>query len=60
MTSCYGGVLIGYRDNGRTVTVVGSTDFMTNGGLLQEGNAALAMNLAGARPRLIWYAPHAR
>jgi Domain of unknown function (DUF4350) len=58
VTSCYGGVLIRYRDGGRTVTVVGSTDFMTNGGLLQAGNAALAMNLAGDRPRLIWYAPH--
>jgi hypothetical protein len=30
---------------------------MTNGGLLNEGNAALAMNVAGNRPRLIWYAP---
>jgi Domain of unknown function (DUF4350) len=58
MTSCYDGVLIRYRENGRTVTAVGSTDFMTNGGLLQAGNAALAMNLAGDRPRLIWYAPH--
>ncbi|MGF2950999.1 DUF4350 domain-containing protein [Mycobacterium sp. THU-M116] len=55
--SCYGGVLIRYRDHGRAVTAVGSTDFMTNGGLLQAGNAALAMNLAGDRPRLIWYAP---
>lgn len=54
---CYGGVLIRYRDHGRAVTAVGSTDFMTNGGLLQAGNAALAMNLAGDRPRLIWYAP---
>jgi hypothetical protein len=58
MTSCYDGVLIRYRDSGRTVTAVGSTVFMTNGGLLQAGNAALAMNLAGDRPRLIWYAPH--
>jgi hypothetical protein len=57
-TSCYDGALIRYRDNGRTVTVVGNTDFMTNGRLLQAGNAALAMNLAGDRPRLIWYAPH--
>jgi Domain of unknown function (DUF4350) len=57
-TSCYDGVLIRYRDNGRTVTAVGNTDFMTNGSLLQAGNAALAMNLAGDRPRLIWYAPH--
>jgi hypothetical protein len=58
VTSCYDGVLIRYRDGGRTVTVVGSTDFMTNDGLLHAGNAALAMNLAGDRPRLIWYAPH--
>jgi Domain of unknown function (DUF4350) len=58
MTSCYDGVLIRYRDEGRTVTAVGSTDFMTNGGLLPAGNAALAMNLAGDQPRLIWYAPH--
>lgn len=57
VTSCYGGVLIRYRDRGRTVTAVGSSGFMTNGGLLQAGNAALAMNLTGDRPRLIWYAP---
>jgi hypothetical protein len=55
--SCYGGALVRYRDAERTVTVVGSTDFMTNGGLLRAGNAALAMNLAGQHPRLVWYAP---
>ena len=57
VTSCYGGALVRYRDGDRTVTVVGSTDFMTNGGLLQAGNAALAMNLAGQHARLVWYAP---
>ena len=57
VTSCYDGALVRYRDGDRTVTVVGSADFMTNSGLLNEGNAALAMNLAGARPRLVWYAP---
>ena len=31
LTSCYNGALIRYRDDGRTVTVVGSSDFMTNG-----------------------------
>jgi hypothetical protein len=55
--SCYGGALIRYRDGGRTVTVVGSTEFMTNSGLLRAGNAALAMNLAGNHPRVVWYAP---
>jgi hypothetical protein len=57
VTRCYGGALVRYQDDGRTVTVVGSADFMTNAGLLSEGNAALAMNLAGDRPRLIWYSP---
>ncbi len=58
MTRCYDGALIRFRDGGRTITTVGSTDFMTNGSLLHAGNAALAMNLAGDRPRLVWYAPH--
>jgi hypothetical protein len=60
VTSCYGGALVRYSDDGRTVTVVGSGDFMTNGGLLSDGNAALAMNLAGTDPRVIWYAPQQR
>jgi hypothetical protein len=57
LTRCYDGALVRYTDDGRTVTVVGSSDFMTNSGLLSEGNAALAMNLAGTRQRVIWYAP---
>jgi hypothetical protein len=57
LTRCYDGAVVRYSDGGHTVTVVGSADFMTNSGLLKEGNAALAMNLAGTRPRLIWYAP---
>ncbi len=60
ITSCYGGALVQYSDDGRTVTVIGSSDFMTNGGLLAAGNAALAMNLAGTHPRVIWYAPQQR
>jgi hypothetical protein len=57
VTRCYGGALVRYRSEGRTVTVVGTADFMTNGSLLKEGNAALAMNLTGDRDLLIWYAP---
>jgi hypothetical protein len=56
VTSCYDGALVRYQADGRTVTVVGSDDFMTNSGLLKQGNAALAMNLAGTQPQLIWYA----
>jgi hypothetical protein len=57
VTRCYGGALVRYRDGQRTVTVVGTPGFMTNSTLLRDGNAALAMNLAGSRSRLIWYAP---
>jgi hypothetical protein len=57
LTRCYGGALVRYTRNGREVTVVSTADFMTNSGLLKQGNAALAMNLAGSHPRLIWYAP---
>lgn len=57
ITSCYGGAVVRYSDGRRTITVVGSSDFMTNSRLLREGNAALAMNLAGTQPRVIWYAP---
>lgn len=54
---CYDNALVRYSSGGRTVTVVGSSDFMTNSGLLKAGNAALAMNLAGTRSRVVWYAP---
>jgi Domain of unknown function (DUF4350) len=58
LTRCYDGALVRYvGDEGRTVTVVGTADFMTNSGLLKEGNAALAMNLVGTHPLVIWYAP---
>ncbi|MBS4727759.1 DUF4350 domain-containing protein [Mycobacterium sp. SM1] len=57
LTSCYGGVLVRYRDGERTITAIGNSDFMTNKGLPRAGNAALAMNLAGAHPRLVWFAP---
>jgi hypothetical protein len=57
LTRCYGGALVRYTHNGRQVTVVSAEEFMTNSGLLKDGNAALALNLAGSHPRVIWYAP---
>ncbi len=60
VTSCYDGALVRYGDRRRSITVVGSDQFMTNDGLAIAGNAALAMNLAGERHRLIWYAPQRR
>ena len=52
VTRCYGGALVRYTHDGREVTVVSAADFMTNSGLLKQGNAALAMNLAGSHPRV--------
>jgi hypothetical protein len=40
---------------GRTVTVVGSGLALTNDQLATEGDAALALDLLGAHPRLVWY-----
>jgi hypothetical protein len=60
LTRCYDGALVRYTDTGRTITVVGASGFMTNGALLDQGNAALAMNLAGSAPRVIWFLPPER
>lgn len=43
--------------HGRTVTVLGSGWPLTNGRLAQAGNAALAMNLVGARSSVVWLIP---
>ncbi|MFF0307571.1 DUF4350 domain-containing protein [Streptosporangium sp. NPDC004379] len=60
-TGCYPAgddpTLVAYRDGDRTITAVGDGDFMTNLRLAEDGNAALAMNLAGARPTLVWLVP---
>ncbi len=45
------------REAARTVTVLGSSELLTNARLDEEGNAALALNLLGARDRLVWYLP---
>ncbi|KUH66059.1 hypothetical protein AU184_24720 [Mycolicibacterium novocastrense] len=57
LTRCYEGALVRYAADGRNITLVGDSGFMTNRGLPKAGNAALAMNLAGTNPRMIWYAP---
>jgi hypothetical protein len=41
----------------RTITVLGSSRPLTNEHLAEEGNAALAMNLAGARSSVVWLIP---
>ncbi|QXJ22007.1 DUF4350 domain-containing protein [Actinomadura graeca] len=49
--------LVQIPSGGRTVTVLGSSRFLTNAHLAEDGNAALAMNLAGARSGVVWLIP---
>ncbi|MEN3540515.1 DUF4350 domain-containing protein [Microbispora sp. ZYX-F-249] len=59
-TGCYpegdGHTLVRYTEDGDTVTVLGDASFLTNLRLAEDGNAALALNLAGARAKLVWLA----
>ncbi len=61
VVACYpvdeAAALVQVRTGGRTVTVLGSTDPLTNARLAEQGNAALVMRLLGAHPRLVWYLP---
>lgn len=60
-TLCYrtGGSasLVRYAASGRAITVLGSGNALTNGSLARLGNASLALNLLGARPRIVWLVP---
>ncbi|WP_242614138.1 DUF4350 domain-containing protein [Actinomadura roseirufa] len=49
--------LVQTRSAGRTVTILGTAAFLTNEHLAEEGNASLAMNLAGARSSVVWLIP---
>lgn len=40
-----------------TFTVLGATEALTNGVILENGNAALGLNLLGETNDLIWYVP---
>lgn len=42
---------------GRTLDVIGSADFVTNGRLAADGDAALALDLLGTGSTLVWYRP---
>ena len=49
--------LVRYTAAGRVITVLGTGTPLTNGSLARLGNAALALNLLGARSRVIWLIP---
>lgn len=49
-------LLIGERDDGRVAAIDGRAAF-TNEHLARAGNAALAVNLMGRHPVVVWYVP---
>jgi hypothetical protein len=44
-------------DSGHIHTVFGSAEFLTNERIDESGNAALAMNVMGANPTVLWWMP---
>ena len=57
--SCYDGALLtlpaGSGPGSGRITILGSSDFLTNDRLSQQGNAALAIGLLDRQPTLTWY-----
>jgi hypothetical protein len=49
--------LVRYLAGNRTITVLGTSALLANSGLASLGNAALDLNLLGARSRLVWLVP---
>lgn len=58
---CYplvdGYALVTFNQHGRRVTLLGDATPLTNGKIAADGNAALALNLLSAQPKLVWLAP---
>jgi Domain of unknown function (DUF4350) len=61
LAACYprGGrpSLVQYSSGGRLITLLGTGEPLTNQALDQLGNAALALNLIGTSPRIVWLVP---
>lgn len=61
--TCYDGpasasvVLLGAGAERPEVVLLGSANPLTNGGLDEQGNAALALNLLGSRDSILWWRP---
>jgi hypothetical protein len=49
--------LVRYSAGGRLITLLGTGEPLTNAFLGQLGNAALALNLLGTSPRVVWLVP---
>ncbi|WP_309620977.1 DUF4350 domain-containing protein [Salinibacterium sp.] len=62
VTSCLGSgddvfSLVQLERGSGTVTLLGVTDALTNEHIIDNGNAALALNLLGSKNTLVWYIP---
>ncbi|QEO08587.1 DUF4350 domain-containing protein [Protaetiibacter larvae] len=51
--------LVRLETGGRSVTVLGAAELLSNESIAREGNAALALGLLGETRRLVWYQPDA-
>lgn len=49
--------LIQVERDGATITLLGATEALSNGRIVENGNAALALTLLGSQPDLTWYTP---
>ena len=49
--------LVQYSSGGQLITLLGTGEPLANGFLAQRGNAALALNLLGISPRIVWLVP---
>ncbi|MFG6402012.1 DUF4350 domain-containing protein [Microbacterium sp. P04] len=61
VTGCYpvddGFALLTRTLDGRTVSALDARPVFANDALTDAGNAALALNLLGSQPRVVWYVP---
>jgi hypothetical protein len=60
--TCFGSgdgvhALVQLERGGTRLVVLGATSALTNQHVVEEGNAALALNLLGENPDLVWYLP---
>ncbi|MCY7412992.1 MAG: DUF4350 domain-containing protein [Salinibacterium sp.] len=49
--------LIQFGSAGQSLTILGATGALTNGAITNDDNAAFALTVLGAEPRLVWYLP---
>lgn len=62
LAACFGSgddiySLIQVDHDGATITLLGATEALSNGRIVENGNAALALALLGSQPNLTWYTP---